>query len=69
MSDIKLIKRAETNIDWLMLEKGIKNDVELAEKLELSQQTLSARLNGNISLKTLKSLAEFFEVPVKEMFR
>ena len=61
--------RKETRIDILMALNEIKNDKDLSERLGISQQLLSAKLNGSISMKTIEQMAGFFKVPVKEMFK
>lgn len=69
MSDISFMKRSETTIDILKAKKGIRTDLELAKQLGWSQANLSKKLSGEISLKTLKDLAKFFDVHIKEMFK
>ncbi len=61
--------RNRTRIDILMAIKEIKNDTALAEKLGITPQALYSKLSGEISMKTIETLANVFEVPVKEMFK
>jgi len=61
--------RDKTTIDILMAKNGMRTDKELAEALGLKPQTLSFRLKGDISLKTIEQIAEYFDVHIKEMFR
>lgn len=63
------MKRAQTNIDLLMHQHGIKTDKDLSNQLGMSQQQLSARLAGDISMKTLEIIANFFKVNVKDLLR
>ena len=63
------MKRYETNIDALMDEKGIKNDKELSELLKMPQSTLSARMNGNLSMDTLEKLGKALGVPVYDLLK
>ena len=63
------MKRNETRIDILMAEHNIRSVKELAGKMNLSQQVLSSRLSGNISLDTIEKISSYFDVPLKEMFR
>lgn len=67
--DIRTMVRAQTNIDLMMHERGIKTDLELANKIGMSQQQLSQRLAGKITMNTLEKLASFFQVSVKELLR
>jgi len=61
--------REETNIDQLMLDKGIRRDNELADLMELSASGLHNRLKGNISTKTLEDLSKIFDVTIKELIK
>lgn len=61
--------RSDTNIDFLMLKNEIKNDYELAQKMNLSPAALSTRLKGNISLDTLGKAATVFGVTIKELIK
>lgn len=63
------MKRDQTLIDVFMAQKGIKTDKELAERLGFSQQQLSYRLNGNLSMGTLEKLATYFDTTVKDLLR
>lgn len=63
------MKRAHTNIDLLMHDNGIKTDKEFAEKLGMSQQQLSQRLAGDLSISTLEIIAGYFKISVKELLR
>lgn len=63
------MKRHETKIDDLMHERRIKNDSQLADELNVSQQVLSSRLKDNISINTLETLSKYFGVGVKELIR
>lgn len=65
----KNIYRAQTNIDLLMHENGIKTDKELSEKIGVSTTTLSMRLKGALSMKTLTEIAKYFDVSVKDLLR
>jgi len=47
----------------------IESDKELSEKLGMSQQLLSSKLKGNISMKTIELMADFFNVPMNAMFK
>ena len=61
--------RNGTRIDILMAINEIKTDKDLAEGLGISPQALYSKLSGSISMKTIEELAEYFKVPVKEMFK
>lgn len=63
------MKRYETNIDFLMDQRGIKNDKELSKLLKMPQSTLSARMNGNVSMDTLEKISDAFGVPVYELLK
>lgn len=63
------MKRHQTYINEQMEKKGIKNDTELAKALNISQQRLSYRLSGKISIDTLEKLAGFFGISVKELLK
>lgn len=63
------MKRVHTNIDLLMHENGIKTDKEFAKKLGMSQQQLSQRLAGDLSMSTLEVIADYFKISVKELLR
>ncbi|MGE5944082.1 MAG: helix-turn-helix domain-containing protein [Flavobacteriales bacterium] len=63
------MKRAQTNIDLFMHDNGIKNDKDFAIKLGMSQQQLSQRLAGDLSMNTLEIIASYFKVSVKELLR
>lgn len=49
--------RTETNIDVVLAKKGIRKDKELAEKMNITPASLSARLNGKISIGTFERIA------------
>jgi transcriptional regulator with XRE-family HTH domain len=59
----------ETKIDILMAEHNISSYAELAPKMGLSQQSLSYRLSGKISMNTLERMATYFGVTVKELLK
>jgi DNA-binding Xre family transcriptional regulator len=59
----------ETKIDILMAEHNISSYAELAPKIGLSQQSLSYRLSGKISMDTLERMATYFGVTVKELLK
>jgi len=61
--------RSQTNIDIEMAKRGIRTDSELATALGFSQQQLSYRINGKISMDTLERLASFFETTVKKLLK
>ena len=62
--------REQTNIDQLMLDKGIKTDKALAKKMGLSSSGLFHRLNtNNITLRTLEQLSKIFDVTVKDLIK
>ena len=61
--------RKRTRINILMALNEIESDKELSEKLGMSQQLLSSKLKGNISMKTIELMADFFKVPMNEMFK
>lgn len=61
--------RKDTKIDLLMLENGIENDYDLAEKMNLTPAALSTRLRGNISLDTLDRAAKVFNTTIKELIK
>lgn len=61
--------RVYTNIDLFMHKKGISKDKELAKELGWSQQQFSQKISGEISMKTLETIAAFFNVSVKELLR
>jgi len=63
------MKRHETTIDDLMFKNGIRTDKELAEKMGISQQLLSAKVRGSITINTLEEIADYFNVPIKELLR
>jgi len=67
--DISRVKRHQTKIDEYMDKQGISTDKELAEKMNLTQQKLSFRLNGKISMDTMERLAAYFNTTVKELLR
>jgi len=70
MSDKKIkTTRKRTRINILMALNEIESDKELSEKLGMSQQLLSSKLKGNISMKTIELMADFFKVPMNEMFK
>ena len=62
--------RAQTNIDQLMLDHGIKTDTVLGEMMGLTPSGISNRLNTEkITLKTLEQLSIIFKVTVKELIK
>lgn len=63
------MKRNGTRIDILMAMQEIKTDTALAEMLGITPQALYKKLSGNITMKTIETLAGVFGVSVKEMFK
>lgn len=63
------MKRADTYIDEEMMKRGIKSDSELAKSLKISQQSLSFRLSGKLSMDTLERLSKLFGISVKELLK
>ena len=61
--------RSQTNIDLEMAKHGYRTDSELAAAMGFSQQQLSYRINGKISMDTLERLAAFFNTTVKKLLK
>jgi len=59
--------REQTNLDELMWEKRIRFDKELADKMNLTPQTLYLRLKNNISMNTIELIASSLEVTVEDI--
>lgn len=67
--DIAQMVRAQTNIDLFMYQQKIETDRQLAKLAGMSQQQLSQRLAGKLSMDTLERLAVVFKCSVKELLR
>lgn len=62
--------REQTNIDQLMLDKGIKRDSDLADMIGVSTSTFSLSVNkGSITLRTLEKISKALNVTVKELIK
>jgi DNA-binding Xre family transcriptional regulator len=69
MKYISGMKRYQTNIDAFMDGHNIKTDKDLADRLGITPQKLSARLKNNISMNTLEMIANYFEITVKDLLK
>jgi DNA-binding Xre family transcriptional regulator len=58
--------KEQTNIDDLMWRKRMSHS-DLAEKIGISNQSLYARLRGEISMNTIELLAKAFNVSIADI--
>lgn len=58
----------ELRVKELLQERGIKMK-EMAEHINVTPESLSRTLNGNPQYSTLKKIAEYLNVKVRDLFR
>ena len=58
----------ELRVKELLQERGIKMK-EMAEQISVTPESLSRTLNGNPQYSTLKKIAEYLNVNVRDLFR
>lgn len=58
----------ELRVKELLQERGIKMK-EMAEQISVTPESLSRTLNGNPQYSTLKKIAEYLNVKVRDLFR
>lgn len=58
----------ELKVKELLQERGIKMK-EMAEQINVTPESLSRTLNGNPQYSTLKKIAEYLNVNVRDLFR
>lgn len=57
----------KARIKELLKEKGV-TQKDLAERLNVKQETVSRQISGNPTLNTLKDIASALDVEVKDLF-
>lgn len=58
----------ELRVKEIFKERGIKMK-DLAEQMKIAPETLTRALKGNPQYSTLKTIANFLKVPVRELFK
>jgi transcriptional regulator with XRE-family HTH domain len=58
----------ELRVKEILKERGIKMK-DFAKLMEIAPETLTRAIKGNPQYSTLKSIADFLNVPVKELFK
>ncbi len=55
------------NVKAILKEKGM-TQIDLAEKLNVKQETISRTLSGNPTLKSISDIAKALDVDIRELF-
>ena len=58
----------ELRVKELLQERGVKMK-EMAEQINITAESLSRALNGNPQYSTLKKIADYLNVPIRDLFR
>lgn len=58
----------ELRVKELLQERGVKMK-EMAEQINITAESLSRALNGNPQYSTLKKIAEYLNVSVRDLFK